>query len=158
MPFPGALCACPGRLLAGAKLGEPQSCARSAGLPLRKAAGRLGGRRSPCGMEREPGDGSLFFRGLQNRSQEKVKLRKRKSALYVGAQKSSGRRGGERGAGSPRGRRAREAAGSERGLHLLGGGAKKSKSARGGRGPRAPPPALHRLLLYLTPPSPSRAQ
>ncbi|ELK29309.1 GPI mannosyltransferase 3 [Myotis davidii] len=37
-------------------------------------------------MEREPGDRSLFFRGLQNRSREKVKLRKRKSALYLSPQ------------------------------------------------------------------------
>nr|KAF6501908.1 phosphatidylinositol glycan anchor biosynthesis class B [Molossus molossus] len=39
-------------------------------------------------MEREPGDGSLFFRGLQNRAHEKVKLRKRKSALYLRPQRS----------------------------------------------------------------------
>lgn len=44
-------------------------------------------------MEREPGGGSLFFRGLQSRSREKVKLRKRKSALYLRPQEGSGRRG-----------------------------------------------------------------
>nr|XP_031308869.1 GPI mannosyltransferase 3 isoform X3 [Camelus dromedarius] len=45
-------------------------------------------------MEREGGGGggSLFFRGLQNRSQKKMKLRKRKSTLYLGPQKSTGRR------------------------------------------------------------------
>ncbi|XP_053784048.1 GPI mannosyltransferase 3 isoform X2 [Desmodus rotundus] len=44
-------------------------------------------------MEREPGDSSLFFRRLQSRSHKKVKLRKRKSVLYVSPEKSSGRRG-----------------------------------------------------------------
>lgn len=51
-------------------------------------------------MEREPGEGSLFFRGLQNRSQEKMKLRKRKSALYLSPQKST-RRSGGKGVGRP---------------------------------------------------------
>ncbi|XP_012513479.1 PREDICTED: GPI mannosyltransferase 3 [Propithecus coquereli] len=45
-------------------------------------------------MEREGGDGSLALRALQSRSQEKTKLRKRKSTLYLSAQeKSTGRRG-----------------------------------------------------------------
>ncbi|KAF6132073.1 phosphatidylinositol glycan anchor biosynthesis class B [Phyllostomus discolor] len=44
-------------------------------------------------MERDPSDGSLFFRRLQSRSHEKVKLRKRKSVLYVSPEKSSGRLG-----------------------------------------------------------------
>ncbi|XP_057344808.1 GPI mannosyltransferase 3 isoform X2 [Manis pentadactyla] len=44
-------------------------------------------------MEREGSDGRLFFRGLQNRSHEKMKLRKRKSALYLSPAKSTGRRG-----------------------------------------------------------------
>ncbi|XP_051678315.1 GPI mannosyltransferase 3 isoform X1 [Oryctolagus cuniculus] len=44
-------------------------------------------------MRREGGEGSLAFRGLQNRSQE-IKLRKRKSVLYLSSQeKSPGRRG-----------------------------------------------------------------
>lgn len=51
-------------------------------------------------MEREAGEGSLFFRGLQNRSQEKIKLRKRKSALYLSPQKSTLRSGGK-GVGRP---------------------------------------------------------
>ena len=50
---------------------------------------------STGGMEREPGDSSLFFRRLQSRSHKKVKLRKRKSVLYVRPEKSSGRRGSE---------------------------------------------------------------
>ncbi|KAF5925406.1 hypothetical protein HPG69_001851 [Diceros bicornis minor] len=44
-------------------------------------------------MEREGSDGRLFFRGLQNRSHEKMKLRKRKSSLYHSPRKSPGRRG-----------------------------------------------------------------
>ncbi|XP_045679883.1 GPI mannosyltransferase 3 isoform X2 [Phyllostomus hastatus] len=44
-------------------------------------------------MERDPSDSSLFFRRLQSRSHEKVKLRKRKSVLYVSPEKSSGRLG-----------------------------------------------------------------
>nr|XP_023472754.1 GPI mannosyltransferase 3 isoform X3 [Equus caballus] len=44
-------------------------------------------------MQREGGDGRLFFRGLQNRSREKMKLRKRKSTLYLSPQESPGRRG-----------------------------------------------------------------
>lgn len=69
-------------------------------------------------MEREPGDGSLFFRGLQSRGHKQVKLRQRKSALYLRPQRG-GRRRGERGGGrrpgssegstcraGPRGRRA----------------------------------------------------
>ncbi|XP_006831691.1 PREDICTED: GPI mannosyltransferase 3 [Chrysochloris asiatica] len=44
-------------------------------------------------MEKESGESSLFFRGLQNRAQGKIKLRKRKSSLYLGAQEASaGRR------------------------------------------------------------------
>lgn len=113
MPFPGSLCACPGRLLAEAKLSEPRSRARFSSLPLPGRRGPAPRRASdPCSMEREPGDGSLFFRGLQNRAREKVKLRQRRSALYLRPQRSR-RRGGERG-----GRARRE----RRGLHLLGGG------------------------------------
>ncbi|KAG8505243.1 GPI mannosyltransferase 3 [Galemys pyrenaicus] len=41
-------------------------------------------------MER---DGSLFFRGLQNRSNEEMKLRKRKSILYYSPRKSTWHRG-----------------------------------------------------------------
>ncbi|XP_008582490.1 PREDICTED: GPI mannosyltransferase 3 [Galeopterus variegatus] len=45
-------------------------------------------------MEGERGGGTLAFRGLQNRSREKMKLRKRKSVLYLSAQeKSTGCRG-----------------------------------------------------------------
>lgn len=50
-------------------------------------------------MEREGSGGRLFFRGLQNRSHEKMKLRKRKSALYLSPARSTGRRGGEWGRG-----------------------------------------------------------
>ena len=49
-----------------------------------------------CRMERDDGGGGgLFFRGLQNRSHEKTKLRTRKSTLYLSPQKSTGRCGGE---------------------------------------------------------------
>ncbi|GAB5572437.1 GPI mannosyltransferase 3 isoform X1 [Prionailurus iriomotensis] len=44
-------------------------------------------------MEQEGGNGRLFFRGLQNRSHEKMKLRKRKSTLYLSPPNSSERSG-----------------------------------------------------------------
>ncbi|XP_070325352.1 GPI mannosyltransferase 3 isoform X5 [Odocoileus virginianus] len=45
-------------------------------------------------MERDDsGGGGLFFRGLQNRSHEKTKLRTRKSTLYLSPQRSTGRCG-----------------------------------------------------------------
>ncbi|XP_059769230.1 GPI mannosyltransferase 3 isoform X3 [Balaenoptera ricei] len=44
-------------------------------------------------MERDGGGGSLFFRGLQSRSHEKMKLRTRKSTLYLSQQKRTGRGG-----------------------------------------------------------------
>ncbi|XP_045863329.1 GPI mannosyltransferase 3 isoform X2 [Meles meles] len=40
-------------------------------------------------MRQEGDDSRLFFRGFQNRSQEKVKLRKRKSTLYLSPRKST---------------------------------------------------------------------
>lgn len=46
-------------------------------------------------MKQGGDDGRLFFRGFQGRSHEKVKLRKRKSTLYLSPRKSSERRGGE---------------------------------------------------------------
>lgn len=83
-------------------------------------------------MRQEGDDSRLFFRGFQNRSQEKMKLRKRKSTLYLSPRKSTLRHGGEgvgAGAGAGRGRRPprrwREAADPELGLHLLGGVAKE---------------------------------
>uniref|UniRef100_A0A667H915 Phosphatidylinositol glycan anchor biosynthesis class B n=1 Tax=Lynx canadensis TaxID=61383 RepID=A0A667H915_LYNCA len=50
-------------------------------------------RRPACRMEQEGGNGRLFFRGLQNRSHEKMKLRKRKSTLYLSPPNSSERSG-----------------------------------------------------------------
>ncbi|KAM9714779.1 GPI mannosyltransferase 3 isoform 2-T2 [Dama dama] len=45
-------------------------------------------------MERDDrGGGGLFFRGLQNRSHEKTKLRTRKSTLYLSPQRNTGRCG-----------------------------------------------------------------
>ncbi|KAJ8792818.1 hypothetical protein J1605_004003 [Eschrichtius robustus] len=61
-----------------------------------RAASRLPSQsrpRSRYGMERDGGGGSLFFRGLQNRSHEKMKLRTRKSTLYLSQQKRTGRGG-----------------------------------------------------------------
>ena len=46
-------------------------------------------------MKQEGDDSRLFFRGAQNRSHEKMKLRKRKSTLYLSPWKSTERRGGE---------------------------------------------------------------
>ncbi|XP_037689823.1 GPI mannosyltransferase 3 isoform X3 [Choloepus didactylus] len=43
-------------------------------------------------MQQDGGDSRLSFRGLQNRSHEKMKLRKRKSTLYLSAQEESARR------------------------------------------------------------------
>ncbi|XP_012904734.2 GPI mannosyltransferase 3 isoform X3 [Mustela putorius furo] len=40
-------------------------------------------------MRQEGDDSRLFFRGFQNRSQEKMKLRKRKSTLYLSPRKST---------------------------------------------------------------------
>uniref|UniRef100_A0A452S1M6 Uncharacterized protein n=1 Tax=Ursus americanus TaxID=9643 RepID=A0A452S1M6_URSAM len=48
---------------------------------------------SRCRMKQEGDDSSLFFRGAQNRSHEKMKLRKRKSTLYLSPRKSTERRG-----------------------------------------------------------------
>lgn len=49
--------------------------------------------RSGSRMKQGGDDGRLFFRGFQGRSHEKVKLRKRKSTLYLSPRKSSERRG-----------------------------------------------------------------
>ncbi|XP_076984090.1 GPI alpha-1,2-mannosyltransferase 3 isoform X2 [Tamandua tetradactyla] len=43
-------------------------------------------------MQQQRGGSSLSFRGLQNRFQKKMKLRKRKSTLYLSAQEESARR------------------------------------------------------------------
>lgn len=97
LAFPGYLRACQRRPLAKAKLSGRKSA-------LLQLAAQGWGRwrlavpsrpRSRCRMEREGGGGSLFFRGLQNRSHEKMKLRTRKSTLYLSQQKSTGRGGGE---------------------------------------------------------------
>lgn len=116
-PFPGSLCARPDGSSPRPNLVRPE-----AARALLPGAGRGPGTCSTCGMEREPGDGRLFFRGLQNRSREKVKLRKRKSALYLSPQESARRRGECGGRPARAGKGAGAEPASERGLRLLGRG------------------------------------